>query len=455
MQPSPVMVGRPVPDFDLPCTRVPGSARQRARLEDYRGRWLLLMFYPRDFSLVCPTELTAISNHIEEFRQHGCDILAVSTDTLESHERWISAPRARGGLGSLNFPLASDLDGSASRAYGVYIEQMRVALRGLFIIDPNAVLQYHLVHNLSVGRRTDEVLRVLIALQTGGLCAENWSVEDAALDPAESLGPGRIVAHYRIEEQIGTGSFASVFRAIDTVLERTVALKVMRPKGRMTPATVLAEARLAAALSHPNICTVFGVDDSEGVPIIAMEYLVGRPLSKVLPEGALPPNQAARIAQQIASGMAAAHAAGIVHGDLKPANVIVTREGLAKIVDFGLSRRDDRSLDTDSTVLLGTGEIGSIAGTPSYMSPEQARGEQAGPASDIFSFGVILYEMLTGRKAFPDKNILHVLSRIRSVDAEQFAADVGAPFSEILRWSLIRDAAHRLITMRKIAELLA
>jgi alkyl hydroperoxide reductase subunit AhpC len=455
MQNSPVMVGRIVPDFDLPCTRVPGSTLQRARLEHYCGRWLLLMFYPRDFSLVCPTELTAISTRLEDFRQHGCDVLAVSTDTLESHERWISAPRARGGLGGLKFPLASDVDGAVSRAYGVYIEQMRVALRGLFIIDPNAVLQYHLVHNLSVGRRTDEVLRVLIALQTGGLCAENWSVEDAALDPAESLGPGRVVAHYRIEENIGNGSFATVFRALDTVLERTVALKVMRPRGRITPATVLAEARLAAALSHPNICTVFGVDDSEGVPIIAMEYLVGRPLSKILPEGALPPNEAGRIGQQIASGMAAAHAAGIVHGDLKPANVIVTNESVAKIVDFGLSRRDERALDTDSTVVLGSGEIGSIAGTPSYMSPEQARGEQAGPASDVFSLGVILYEMLTGRKAFPDKNILHVLSRIRSVDSERFASEVPEPFSEILRRSLARDAAQRLITMRKIAEMLA
>src|SRR5262245_23312073 len=99
-----VFVGRLVPAFDLPCPHVPGASRRRAALADYQGRWLMLLFYPRDFSLVCPTELTALSNRVEEFHQYGCDVLAVSTDTLESHERWISAPRLQGGIGRLSFP---------------------------------------------------------------------------------------------------------------------------------------------------------------------------------------------------------------------------------------------------------------------------------------------------------------------------------------------------------------
>src|SRR5262249_27811136 len=159
---------------------------------------------------VCPTELTAISARIDEFRGRGCDALGVSCDDHETHERWINTPRAQGGLGGLAFPLASDEDGAAARAFGVFVEHLHLALRGLFIIDPNGVLQYQVVHNLSVGRRTEEVLRVLDALQTGGLCAENWQAEAGTIDPTRELGPGSQVSHYEIEERLGGGSFATV-----------------------------------------------------------------------------------------------------------------------------------------------------------------------------------------------------------------------------------------------------
>src|SRR5215470_18761366 len=124
-------VGRRAPEFELSCTRGAGSAR-RVGLADYRDRWLILVFYPRDFSLVCPTELTALSARIEEFRRRGCDILGVSTDSIDSHERWINTPRAQGGLGEIHFQLASDQDGAVSRSYGVYLEHQHVSLRGLF-----------------------------------------------------------------------------------------------------------------------------------------------------------------------------------------------------------------------------------------------------------------------------------------------------------------------------------
>src|SRR5262249_45959034 len=155
------------------CTRGAGTAR-RVTLAEFRDRWLILVFYPRDFSLVCPTELTALNSRMEEFRSRGCNLLGISTDSIESHERWIARPRAVGGLGGIDFPLGSDTDGVVSRAYGVYLEQQRVALRGLFIVDPNGVLQYQAIHNLSVGRRTDEVLRILSALESGGMCPEDW-----------------------------------------------------------------------------------------------------------------------------------------------------------------------------------------------------------------------------------------------------------------------------------------
>src|SRR5260370_41988001 len=153
METQPAKVGKRAPPFDLPCTIGAGSVR-RVRLADYRGRWLILVFYPRDFSLVCPTELTALSARVEEFGRRRCDLLGISTDSIKSHERWIATPRAQGGLGEIHFPLASDHDGTVARAYDVYLEPQHVALRGLFIIDPNGVLQYQAVHNLSVGRRT-------------------------------------------------------------------------------------------------------------------------------------------------------------------------------------------------------------------------------------------------------------------------------------------------------------
>jgi alkyl hydroperoxide reductase subunit AhpC/tRNA A-37 threonylcarbamoyl transferase component Bud32 len=448
-------VGKRAPDFDLPSTLGPLSTRQRVTLGTYRDRWLVLVFYPRDFSLVCPTELTALSARIEEFRRRGCDLLGVSTDSVESHERWLGTPRAQGGLGEIDFPLASDQDGAVSRSYGVYLEHQHISLRGLFIIDPNGVLQYQAVHNLSVGRRSDDILRILSALETGGMCPEDWSVGSAPLDPTQSLGPGSRISHYRVEAEVGRGAFASVFRAHDTLLNRTVALKVFSAGQLPATLSALTEARAAAALNHPNVCTVFAVDDSEGVPIIVMEFLLGRPLSAVLQHGAMPADQVAGIGRQLALGMAAAHALGITHGDLKPANVMLTGDGVVKVTDFGLSRRGARPGEVEETQEWTPDDAGKIAGTPSYMSPEQSRGDPATPASDVFSFAVVLYEMLTGRKAFAGDNVLQVLHEIRHVDPARYAAEVPEPFARVVRESMAREARDRLLTMEKIAELLA
>jgi eukaryotic-like serine/threonine-protein kinase len=444
-------VGSLAPDFDLRST----GAKGRSALADYRGRWLVLVFYPRDFSLVCPTELSALSARIEEFHDRGCDVLGISADTLESHQRWIATPAGQGGLGGLSFPLASDADGLACRAYGVFLEPQHMALRGLFVIDPNGVLQYAVVHNLSVGRRTDEVLRVLAALQTGGLCAENWTPGDATLNAPRQIGPGSTISHYRIEVQIGKGSFAAVYRAEDTTLQRTVALKILKMDSPAAIDRALDEARSAASLTHPNICTIYSVDDSEGLPVIAMEYLAGKSLAKLIEEGPLPPQKAADIARQIATGMAVAHEAGVVHGDLKPANVFVTDSGTVKVLDFGLSHRAQRARSPDETTELLGGGSGSVAGTPSYMSPEQAVGERAEQVSDVFSLGATLYEMLTGHRAFGGENVLQVLGKIRAVDADKLAGDVPEAFRPVLAQALVREAARRCVTMREIAAGLA
>jgi eukaryotic-like serine/threonine-protein kinase len=453
MESQTAKVGKCAPQFDLPCTRGPGLGG-RVRLTDYRDRWLILVFYPRDFSLVCPTELTALSARVEEFARRSCDVLGVSTDSVKSHERWIATPRAQGGLGEIHFPLASDRDGAVARAYDVYLEPQHVALRGLFIIDPNGVLQYQAVHNLSVGRRSDEVFRVLTALESGGMCPEDWCTDCEPLDPTRVLVAGSMLAHYRIEVEVGQGSFAAVYRGHDILLDRLVALKVFKAGSPTPPLAVLAEARAAAALNHPNVCTIFAVDDSEGVPVIAMEYVDGQPLSELLEAGPLSADRAACLGHQIALGMAAAHSQGIVHGDLKPGNLLVTSGGAVKITDFGLARRAAPPQTPDDTQVWLAFEGGKIAGTPSYMSPEQSRGEPMTPKSDVFSLGAVLYEILTGKQAFGGDNVLQVLDQIRNVDPDRYAAEVPEPFRSILREAFVRDARERGITMERIAEML-
>jgi alkyl hydroperoxide reductase subunit AhpC len=448
------MVGSRAPSFSLPCTRLPGSDRQKAALNDYLDRWLVLVFYPRDFSLVCPTELTALSAQFTEFQRRDCDVLGISTDTLATHERWVATPRVQGGLGGLNYPLASDEDGAVCRAYGVYGPRQHVALRGLFTIDPNAVLQYQVVHNLSVGRRTDEVLRVLDALQTGGLCPSDWERENPTLDPTRSLGPNSVLGQYQIEAELGRGSFGAVYRAHDALLQRQVALKVIGPGGSSSSDAVLREARAAAALIHPHICTIFAVDVSEGVSMIVMEYVDGQPLSKSLETGPFSQERTAAIGRQVALGMAAAHSQAIVHGDLKPANIMVTHEGVAKILDFGLARRQRRVASGEETILFADAETGGLAGTPLYMSPEQVHGHPLMPASDVFSFGLILYEMVTGRPALEGNNILEIMRMIESIDGDRYASEVAEPFASILRQALVADWRQRGITMAQIAAML-
>ena len=224
-----------------------------------------------------------MSGRIGEFRERDCEILSVSTDTIETHERWLTTPPDQGGLGHVHFDLGSDSDGKICQQYGVYVEKQHVALRGLFIIDSNGVLQYQLVHSLSVGRSSEEVLRVLEALQSGGLCPGERELGQLPMDVLNSLGPNRVIGQYQIESQLGSGAFGTVFRAKDILLNRPVALKVLRENyvGQKQE-TLLGEARAAAALSHPNVCTVHAIDTSNGVEMIVMEYVEGRPLSDML-----------------------------------------------------------------------------------------------------------------------------------------------------------------------------
>lgn len=168
------LVGSQAPYFEMKSTRNLETLDQDVKLTDYQGKWLVMFFYPMDFTFVCPTEILAMNDRYEDFKDLGAEVLGVSTDTVYSHRAWIQTPREKNGLGPLKFPLASDVTKRVSRAYGVLLEDEGVALRGLFIIDPEGKVRYQVVHELNVGRSVDETLRVLQALQTGQMCGANW-----------------------------------------------------------------------------------------------------------------------------------------------------------------------------------------------------------------------------------------------------------------------------------------
>ena len=228
-----------------------------------------------------------------------------------------------------------------------------------------------------------------------------------------TLKPGDVVSHYRIVEKIGEGGMGLVFRAEDITLRRSVALKVLSEAtaaGGGSRARLLREARAAAALNHPNICTIYEVHEADDASFIAMELVEGETLHNLLGRaGPLPFGRLLDIAVDVADGLAEAHARRIVHRDLKPQNIMVTPQGRVKILDFGLAipapaaAAEETAASTSHTrssggpAIAGGARGGGLQGTLPYMSPEQALGKEVDARSDLFSFGTVLYEMATGR----------------------------------------------------------
>ncbi|MCZ6706021.1 MAG: serine/threonine-protein kinase, partial [Bacteroidetes bacterium] len=206
---------------------------------------------------------------------------------------------------------------------------------------------------------------------------------------------GRTVGQYKIKEQLGSGGMGIVYKAIDTRLQREVALKFLPPHlsaDENAKERFIQEARAASALDHSNICTIYDVGEADdGQMFIAMAFYDGQTLKYILDERRVEPNEAVLIAHQIAAGLSRAHEAGIVHRDVKPANIMLTNRGEVKILDFGVAKLSESA---DLT------KVGSTIGTAAYMSPEQARGEKVDTRADIWSIGVLLYEMLAGERPF-------------------------------------------------------
>jgi len=262
---------------------------------------------------------------------------------------------------------------------------------------------------------------------------------------------GRTISHYEIIEKLGEGGMGVVYRARDTRLGREVALKFL-PAGlagdEQSRERLMREARAAAALSHPNICTIHEVDEFDGQPFIAMECVEGRSLKQQLADGPLGLDDAVRYAAQMAGALAEAHGKGIVHRDVKPANVMITPNGEAKIMDFGLAKAADRTLLTRE---------GTTLGTVAYMSPEQARGETVDHRTDIWSLGVVLYEMAAGRRPFGGEYDQAVIYSILNREPESLSAmrsDVPGGLERIVMKALSKDAGERQQSMRDVRDAL-
>jgi serine/threonine-protein kinase len=263
---------------------------------------------------------------------------------------------------------------------------------------------------------------------------------------------GKTISHYRIQEKLGGGGMGVVYKAQDTKLKRTVALKVLPPDRVADPnrkRRFIQEARAASALNHPNIITIYDIDEAEGVHFIAMEYVAGKTLDRLIARRGLPVNEALKYAVQMAAALAKAHAAGIVHRDLKPTNVMVTDEGLVKVLDFGLAKLTEAATggegETVATLEPRT-EEGTIVGTVGYMSPEQAKGKTVDNGTDIWAFGCILYECLTGQPAFKRETNSETLASILKDEPDWtvLPGNVPGQIRSLLHRCLQKDPSFRL-----------
>jgi serine/threonine-protein kinase len=275
----------------------------------------------------------------------------------------------------------------------------------------------------------------------------------------------RTVLQYQILERLGVGGMGEVYKARDTRLNRFVAMKVL-PAGMSADPEhrrrFVQEAQAASALNHPNIITIYDIVDDGDTQFMVVEYVAGKTLFELIPKEGLPVPQAIRYVAQVAEALNAAHAAGIIHRDLKPSNVMVTNVGLVKLLDFGLAKHFVAEAgDYNQTVTTLDAPLtmeGAVMGTVNYMSPEQAEGKRVDARSDIFSFGAVLYEMLTGQRAFQGTSTVSTLTAVLRDDVQpivELKPDVPLELGRMVEMCLKKDPAQRYRSMREILAGLA
>ena len=262
---------------------------------------------------------------------------------------------------------------------------------------------------------------------------------------------GKTIAHHEILDKLGEGGMGVVYKAKDTHLDRFVAIKILPPEkvtNANRKARFVQEARSASALNHPNIITIYDIAEVNGVDYMAMEYVSGKTLEQMIPQGGMAPEEVVKHAVQIAGALSTAHQAGIIHRDLKPSNIMVREDGLVKVLDFGLAKLVERSIsESDSTLteLVQTGKE-EIVGTAAYMSPEQVERRRLDARSDIFSFGAVLYEMLAGRRPFEGHSSVAVMAAVLDKEPKplgEVAANVPPELVDVVVRCLRKDPGQR------------
>jgi serine/threonine protein kinase len=307
----------------------------------------------------------------------------------------------------------------------------------------------------------DPKLRHHVELLIGQAGTDDASLQQAFLravselvaqEPGKSL-VGRMVGHYEILALAGRGGMGQVYRARDTHLDRVVAIKVLRTEcvgDANRRRRFVQEAKSASALNHPNIVTVHDIACEDGLDFMVMEFVAGKSLDQMIGGKGLKLGDALHYGVRIADALAAAHAAGIVHRDLKPANVMVGHNGAVKVLDFGLAKLAETPPGGLAKTLTAATEEGSIVGTPAYMSPEQAEGKKLDTRSDIFSFGAVLYEMVTGQRAFQADSVVATLAAILHEEPKPISAlrdDIPPELATLITRCLRKDPQRRTQSM--------
>src|SRR5580704_6228532 len=274
-----------------------------------------------------------------------------------------------------------------------------------------------------------------------------------------ALSSGTKLDRYEIQSPLGAGGMGEVYRATDTKLGRDVALKVLPAEMAQDPERLgrfRREAKTLAQLDHPNIVTIYSVEESNGVHFLTMQLVEGQPLDRLICAGGLPLDQIIEIASALGDALAAAHEKGIVHRDLKPANVMVSNEGRVKVLDFGLAKDIRAANLSDATMTSDSRtQVGVVMGTPAYMSPEQTSGRALDHRTDIFSLGVLLHEMATGRRPFEGSSSAELVSAIlrdTPPSVTDIRPDLPNDLARIIRRCLEKDPRHRLQTARDVSN---
>src|SRR5215831_6616559 len=270
-----------------------------------------------------------------------------------------------------------------------------------------------------------------------------------------SLVVGSFIGPYEILSALGAGGMGEVYKARDTRLDRTVAIKVLPEhiaKREDLRARFEREARVVASLNHPNICVLHDIGIQDGAGYMVLEFMEGETLASRIAKGALQLDQALELATQIADALDRAHRAGVTHRDVKPQNIMLTRDGV-KVLDFGLAKSAPSTPGpTEATLTKVLTTEGTIVGTPQYMAPEQFEGREADPRSDIWAFGAVLYEMVTGQKAFQGKTYASLVGAILASEPAPMAVTPIAPawLERLVRRCLAKDPEDRWQSMRDI-----